>query len=135
MREAAYEALYGKGSGFTAAGFELTNVKVLATGLGEVFLPPTGFGSRGIDVDSKGVAWTVLASGHMASFDRKLCKGPMDGAKALTGAVLVALGHECAGLMTPEDDLARELLDAGEATGERVAIDELRELIWAEQQK
>jgi hypothetical protein len=55
------------------------------TGLGEVFLPPQGFGSRGIDVDSKGVAWTVLASGHMASFDRKLCKGPMDGAKALTG--------------------------------------------------
>ena len=30
--EAAYEALYGKGSGFSAAGFELTNVKVLATG-------------------------------------------------------------------------------------------------------
>jgi leucyl aminopeptidase len=38
----------------------------------------------------------------------------------LTGAVLVALGHECAGLMTPEEDLARELLEAGEATSERV---------------
>ena len=38
----------------------------------------------------------------------------------LTGAVLIALGHECAGLMTPDDDLARELLEAGEATGERV---------------
>ncbi len=38
----------------------------------------------------------------------------------LTGAVLVALGHECAGLMTPEEDLAREFLEAGEATGERV---------------
>lgn len=38
----------------------------------------------------------------------------------LTGAVLIALGHECAGLMTPEEDLAREFLEAGEATRERV---------------
>jgi leucyl aminopeptidase len=38
----------------------------------------------------------------------------------LTGAVLIALGHECAGLMTPEDALARELLEAGEATSERL---------------
>lgn len=38
----------------------------------------------------------------------------------LTGAVLVALGHECAALMTPEEDLARELIAAGEATGERL---------------
>ena len=38
----------------------------------------------------------------------------------LTGAVLVALGQECAGLMTPDDDLARELLEAGEETGERL---------------
>ncbi len=38
----------------------------------------------------------------------------------LTGAVLIALGHECAGLMTPEDGLAREFHEAGEATSERV---------------
>jgi leucyl aminopeptidase len=38
----------------------------------------------------------------------------------LTGAVLVALGHECAGLMTPDEDLARDLLAAGEATSERL---------------
>jgi len=38
----------------------------------------------------------------------------------LTGAVVIALGHECAGLMTPEEDLAREFLEAGEATSERV---------------
>jgi leucyl aminopeptidase len=38
----------------------------------------------------------------------------------LTGAVLIALGSECAGLMTPDDALARELTEAGEATGERV---------------
>jgi leucyl aminopeptidase len=38
----------------------------------------------------------------------------------LTGAVLIALGHECAGLMTPEEDLAREFLEASEATREHV---------------
>ena len=38
----------------------------------------------------------------------------------LTGAVLIALGHECAGLMTPDDALAKELVSAGEETGERI---------------
>jgi leucyl aminopeptidase len=38
----------------------------------------------------------------------------------LTGAVLIALGHDCAGLMTPDDDLARDLVAAGEETGERL---------------
>jgi leucyl aminopeptidase len=38
----------------------------------------------------------------------------------LTGAVLVALGFECAGLMTPDDGLARDLVEAGEAVGERL---------------
>jgi len=38
----------------------------------------------------------------------------------LTGAVLVALGHECAGLMTPDEGLATELVAAGEKTGERL---------------
>ncbi len=55
------------------------------TGLGEVYLPPSGFGSRGIDIDSNGVAWTVLASGHMASFDRTKCKGPLNGPAAVSG--------------------------------------------------
>jgi leucyl aminopeptidase len=38
----------------------------------------------------------------------------------LTGAVLIALGHECAGLMTDDDGLAAALVAAGEATGERL---------------
>ena len=38
----------------------------------------------------------------------------------LTGAVLIALGHECAGLMTDDAALAAALEAAGEATGERV---------------
>ena len=54
----------------------------------------------------------------------------------LTGAVLIALGHECAGLMTPTTTLARELVAAGEATGERLwrlpLWDEYRENLKSE---
>src|SRR2546429_3846603 len=38
----------------------------------------------------------------------------------LTGAVLIALGHECAALFTDDEKLATELLAAGEARGERL---------------
>jgi leucyl aminopeptidase len=38
----------------------------------------------------------------------------------LTGAVVVALGHEQAGLFTPDDELAAWLTAAGEAVGERL---------------
>jgi hypothetical protein len=41
-----------------------------------------GFGPRGSDTDRKGIVWIPLASGHMASFDRKLCKGPLNGPAA-----------------------------------------------------
>jgi hypothetical protein len=56
------------------------------TSLSEIYLPPDGaFGSRGLDMDLNGVAWTVLASGHIASFDRRKCKGPLNGPTAATG--------------------------------------------------
>ena len=35
-----------------------------------------------MDIDSNGVVWTPLASGHMASFDRRKCKGPLNGPNA-----------------------------------------------------
>lgn len=41
-----------------------------------------GFGPRGMDVDSNGVVWVALASGHLASFDRRKCKSPLNGPKA-----------------------------------------------------
>ena len=56
------------------------------TAVSEIFQAPEGtFGSRGVDVDSKGVAWTVLSSGHLASFDRSKCKEPLSGPNAATG--------------------------------------------------
>ena len=56
------------------------------TGLTELFQPPEGaFGARGIDVDGKGLVWTALSSGHLASFDRSKCKEPPKGLNAVTG--------------------------------------------------
>ncbi len=47
-----------------------------------------GFSPRGMDVDRNGVAWVALGSGHLASFDRRKCKGPLNGP--------MATGQHCA---------------------------------------
>ncbi len=53
------------------------------TALAEVYrVPMPGFGARGADIDSKGVVWVSLGSGHMGSFDRRKCKAPLNGPKA-----------------------------------------------------
>jgi streptogramin lyase len=54
-----------------------------ATQLSEIFnVPRPGFGIRGGDIDKHGVVWASLASGHLASFDRRKCKGPLNGPSA-----------------------------------------------------
>jgi hypothetical protein len=56
------------------------------TALAEVFEFPVemnGYGVRGMDIDRNGVVWSSLASGHLASFDRRKCRGPLNGPKAL----------------------------------------------------
>jgi hypothetical protein len=53
------------------------------TALAEVYhVPMPGFGPRGADIDKNGVLWVSLASGHLASFDRRKCKGPLNGPTA-----------------------------------------------------
>jgi hypothetical protein len=50
------------------------------TAITEIYEPPfPGYGPRGGDIDRNGVYWASLASGHLASFDRKRCKGPLNG--------------------------------------------------------
>ena len=44
--------------------------------------PMHGYSPRGMDVDSNGVVWMPLASGHFASFDRRKCEGPLNGPAA-----------------------------------------------------
>ena len=53
------------------------------TALAEVYtVPLPGFAARGADIDSKGVVWVSLGSGHIGSFDRRNCKAPLNGPKA-----------------------------------------------------
>lgn len=54
------------------------------TALAEVYDVPLdrGFSPRGLDVDGNGVVWVPLASGHLASFDRRRCRGPLNGPNA-----------------------------------------------------
>ena len=60
------------------------------TALAEIYQPPwntpgfdnVGYGPRGMDIDRDGVVWTAMASGHLASFDRRKCQGPLNGPTA-----------------------------------------------------
>ena len=57
------------------------------TALTEIYEPPApGFGPRGGDVDGNGVFWVSLASGHLASFDRRKCRA---------GRKPTATGQQC----------------------------------------
>ncbi len=53
------------------------------TMLSEIYnVPLPGFGVRGADIDTEGVVWVSLASGHLGRFDRRRCKGPLSGPRA-----------------------------------------------------
>ncbi len=53
------------------------------TALAEIYnVPLPGFAARGADIDSKGVVWVSLGSGHLGSFDRRKCTAPLSGPKA-----------------------------------------------------
>ncbi|MDA2926718.1 carboxypeptidase regulatory-like domain-containing protein, partial [Acidobacteria bacterium AH-259-G07] len=61
---------------------ETTLAEVYELPWGNPDAPVQGFSPRGMDVDRNGVVWAPLASGHLASFDRRKCKGPLNGPTA-----------------------------------------------------
>lgn len=84
-------SVWGSALGYPGAAIRLVpGNNPPETTLVEVYEPPfqdpdpskRGFSPRGMDVDRNGVVWAALASGHMASFDRRKCKGPLNGPKA-----------------------------------------------------
>jgi hypothetical protein len=84
-------SIWGTMFGFPGAIFRMTpGANPTEDALTEVFqlpygdpnVPEAGFSPRGGDVDRNGVYWAALASGHMASFDRRKCKGPLNGPTA-----------------------------------------------------
>jgi hypothetical protein len=47
------------------------------TQLSELYtVPLPGFGVRGADIDSNGIVWVSLGSGHLGEFDRSKCRTP-----------------------------------------------------------
>jgi len=84
-------SIWGSSVGFPGAIVRLVpGSNPSETALAEVYQPPIddpkapvhGYSPRGMDIDHNGVVWTVLASGHFASFDRRKCKGPLNGPNA-----------------------------------------------------
>ena len=84
-------SIWGTSLGFPGGIVRLTpGANPPATTLVEYYEPPfgnpkatvQGFSPRGGDIDRNGVMWVALASGHMASFDRRKCKGPLNGPTA-----------------------------------------------------
>jgi hypothetical protein len=83
-------SVWGTMFGFPGAVFRLTpGANPPETALTELFelpmkdgKPAVGFSPRGGDVDRNGVMWVALASGHLASFDRRKCRGPLNGPTA-----------------------------------------------------
>jgi hypothetical protein len=88
---AADGSVWGSSLGFPGALLRVTpGPNPPHTTLTEIFEPPynnpkapvQGFSPRGMDIDRNGVAWVALASGHLASFDRRKCTGPLNGPAA-----------------------------------------------------
>lgn len=82
-------SVWGSVLGFPGAAVRLVpGANPPETTLVEVYEPPfkdarnPGFSPRGMDIDRDGVVWAALASGHMASFDRRKCNGPLNGPNA-----------------------------------------------------
>lgn len=83
-------SIWGSSVGFPGALLRVVPGANPSMALTEIFQPPldepkapiNGYSPRGMDIDSNGVVWVSLASGHFGSFDRRKCKGPLNGPNA-----------------------------------------------------
>ncbi|MGE4062829.1 MAG: hypothetical protein AB7E79_05625 [Rhodospirillaceae bacterium] len=79
-------SIWGSSLGYPGYIIRVENATDPAAALTEIYSPPApGYSPRGMDIDKNGVVWAPLASGHFASFDRRKCKGPLNGPEAATG--------------------------------------------------
>jgi hypothetical protein len=78
--------IWGSSQGFPSSIVRLNpGSNPSETALAEIYEIPLeqgGYGIRGMDIDRNGVVWSSLSSGHLASFDRRKCKGPLNGPNA-----------------------------------------------------
>jgi hypothetical protein len=83
-------SVWGSNLGYPGAMIRLVpGANPPETAIAEVYEPPmngnvpvSGYSPRGADVDRNGVVWAAMASGHLGSFDRRKCKGPLNGPNA-----------------------------------------------------
>ena len=82
--EPGHRSIWGSSLGVPGAVVRLSpGSNPPETALAEIYrVPAPGFGARGADIDRQGVVWVSLGSGHIGSFDRRKCKGPLNGPKA-----------------------------------------------------
>ncbi len=77
-----------------------------------------GLSGKSIEVINTDAEGRLILSDALTYAQRLSPKAIVDMA-TLTGACVIALGHDAVALMSPSDGLAEELLQAGTATGER----------------
>jgi hypothetical protein len=84
MPNPADGSIWGASIGYPGAVVRLElGANPPATTLAEVYnVPMPGYGARGADIDSNGVVWVSLGSGHLGAFDRSKCTGPLNGPNA-----------------------------------------------------
>jgi hypothetical protein len=84
MPNPADGSIWGSQNGFPGALMRVVpGPDPATTALTEVFTPPLpGWGIRGADIDRNGVVWASMGSGHLGSFDRRKCRGPLHGPTA-----------------------------------------------------
>ena len=79
-------SIWGSSQGFPSSVVRLNpGANPSETALAEIYEVPLdagAYGIRGMDIDRNGVVWSSLSSGHLASFDRRKCKGPLNGPNA-----------------------------------------------------
>ena len=79
-------SIWGSSQGFPSSIVRLNpGANPSETALAEIYEVPLdagAYGIRGMDIDRNGVVWSSLSSGHLAGFDRRKCKGPLNGPNA-----------------------------------------------------
>ncbi|MGI8705566.1 MAG: leucyl aminopeptidase [Sphingomicrobium sp.] len=84
---------------------------------GDVVTTMSGQTVEVINTDAEG---RLVLADALTYVQRNYKPGTIIDLATLTGAILVALGHEFGGLFTPDDELADKLLEAGRQSGDKL---------------
>ena len=80
----------------------------------------TAYNGKTIEIGNTDAEGRVILSDALAYTEKNVKPDAMIDLATLTGAVRVALGHVCAGIMGKDDKLISSLIKSGSATGERL---------------